>query len=56
MAGAYGIDDLLACCSALGSAETMDGGGPVKYHRGDEALDVVRDLQRYLRRDDANKT
>ncbi|KNC48559.1 uncharacterized protein AMSG_11601 [Thecamonas trahens ATCC 50062] len=45
---AYNTDDLLACCAALGS---LDDAHPDTYHKGDDCLYVVRDLVRYLRRD-----
>ncbi|KAB8098538.1 hypothetical protein EE612_027819 [Oryza sativa] len=42
-------------CAGLGGAEEDDGGAVVGYAKGEHCLDNLKDLQRFLRRDDPQR-
>lgn len=42
-------------CAGLGAAQEDDDGAAIGYIKGEHCLDNLKDLQRFLRRDDPQK-
>ncbi|EYU25177.1 hypothetical protein MIMGU_mgv1a000309mg [Erythranthe guttata] len=49
------MDGLSSICAGLGIVDEDDNGKPIGYAKGEHCLDNLKDLLRYLRRDDPEK-
>ncbi|CAA2975871.1 Hypothetical predicted protein [Olea europaea subsp. europaea] len=49
------MEGLSSICSGLGTIEEDDNGNPIGYSKGEYCLDNLKDLLRFMRRDDPEK-